>query len=318
MRYVIIGIGAIGGTLAAALHRAGRDVLGVGRGAHLDAVQTHGLLLRMPGRAHRVALSAVVLDDLTINAGDVVVVATKSQHTEALLMRLADVAPASTPIICAQNGVTNEPAALRWFESVYGAVVNCPALHLVPGEVAAYSCPTIGVVDVGRWPGGEDATSKAVATDLDSAGFSSQPLPDISRWKYAKLLNNLGNAVEVVCRPRTRDGELTTRLKDEARDVLHRHGIDVASDAEYAARLGDMLQIGNIDGPRPGGSTWQSVTRGLRATEADYLNGEIVRLGRLRGLRVPANALMQQLTRDVAQGLTPVGGVSEHEVLARL
>jgi 2-dehydropantoate 2-reductase len=261
---------------------------------------------------------AVGLEDLAVTADDVVVLATKSQDTGPVLMHLADVAPESTPIVCAQNGVANEPAALRWFECVHGAVVNCPALHLRAGEVSAYALPPIGVVDVGRWPSGTDEVDRAVADDLRRAGFASRAVPDISAWKHAKLLTNLENAVSVVCDPQSLEGTLLGRLQDEARGVLAAHGIEVIADAEYAARLDGLLRIGRIDGPRPGGSTWQSVTRGLRVTETDYLCGEIVRLGRVRGLPAPVSELMQRLARRVALGLAPVRGLEERDVLARL
>ena len=39
MRYVVIGAGAVGGTIAARLHAAGREVVVVARGAHLDAIR---------------------------------------------------------------------------------------------------------------------------------------------------------------------------------------------------------------------------------------------------------------------------------------
>jgi ketopantoate reductase len=42
MRYVIVGLGGIGGTLAGLLHETGSDVVGVARaGPHLDALQQH-------------------------------------------------------------------------------------------------------------------------------------------------------------------------------------------------------------------------------------------------------------------------------------
>ncbi|MFM8680489.1 MAG: 2-dehydropantoate 2-reductase N-terminal domain-containing protein, partial [Alphaproteobacteria bacterium] len=46
MRICIHGAGAIGGTMAARLARAGRDVVAGPRGAHLAASRAHGLLSR--------------------------------------------------------------------------------------------------------------------------------------------------------------------------------------------------------------------------------------------------------------------------------
>ncbi|WP_238450428.1 ketopantoate reductase family protein [Micromonospora sp. 4G55] len=48
MRYVIIGAGAVGGTIGVRLGEAGHDVTLVARGAHLDAIRRDGLTLRTP------------------------------------------------------------------------------------------------------------------------------------------------------------------------------------------------------------------------------------------------------------------------------
>jgi 2-dehydropantoate 2-reductase len=41
-------------------------------------------------------------------------------------------------------------------------------------------------------------------------------------------------------------------------------------------------------------STWQSFARGA-TSEIDYLNGEVVRLGRLHGVATPVNERLQRL-----------------------
>jgi len=48
MRVVVCGVGAVGGVLAAALTRAGTEVIGIARGAQLDAIRENGLLVRSP------------------------------------------------------------------------------------------------------------------------------------------------------------------------------------------------------------------------------------------------------------------------------
>ena len=45
MKYLIIGAGGTGGPLGAYLHRAGREVLLIARGQHLQAIQEEGLRL---------------------------------------------------------------------------------------------------------------------------------------------------------------------------------------------------------------------------------------------------------------------------------
>src|ERR1019366_1342242 len=212
---------------------------------------------------------------------DVVLLAVKSQDTDAALHDLTAAAPPSVAIVCAQNGVANERAALRRFESTLGMWVICPATHLAPGVVEADSCPCPGVMDVGRFPTGVDAVAEEVAAALRAATFDSRAVPDVMRWKYAKLLSNLGNAIEA---------------------GLSAAGIAHASRAEDADRRGDLISIRPIDGKRRiGGSSWQSLARAAGSIEADYLNGEIVLLGRLHGVPAPANDLLQRLANRMAR-----------------
>ena len=49
MRYIIFGAGAIGGVIGARLHRAGKDVVLIARGRHLEAIRQSGLRLETPG-----------------------------------------------------------------------------------------------------------------------------------------------------------------------------------------------------------------------------------------------------------------------------
>ena len=45
MKYVIIGVGGTGGTVGYYMTKAGKDVTLIARGAHLQAMQEHGLTL---------------------------------------------------------------------------------------------------------------------------------------------------------------------------------------------------------------------------------------------------------------------------------
>ena len=69
---------------------------------------------------------------------------------------------------------------------------------------------------------------------------------------------------------------------------------------------------------RSGGSTTQSLERGAGSIETDYLNGEIVLLGRLHGVPVPANTYFVELgARMVREKLKP-GAISAAQAEAEL
>jgi len=141
----------------------------------------------------------------------------------------------------------------------------------------------------------------------------------VMRWKYAKLLSNLGNAVEAVCGPQAEDGELGAVVRREGEAVLRAAGIAHASTVEDATRRAGRITIRPIEGRRRiGGSSWQSLTRAAGSIEADYLNGEVVLLGRLHGVPTPANALLQGIANRMARQRLAPGSTGEHELLAAL
>lgn len=68
---------------------------------------------------------------------------------------------------------------------------------------------------------------------------------------------------------------------------------------------------------RDGGSTWQSVHRGLGSVETDYLSGEIVLTARRLGLDAPVNRVLQELSASVAAGELAPGSLAPEYVIAR-
>jgi len=319
VRFIVFGAGAVGGVVGARLAQSGHDVVLIARGAHYEALKASGLRLRSPD--DDVTLDVAVARspaELSIDEGDVVLLAVKSHDTPAALDALAAAAPGGTAVVCLQNGVDNERAALRVFPNVYGICVMCPTTHLVPGEVRAHSAPVTGILDIGRYPSGTDGTAEAVARALSMSTFISEPRPDIMRWKYTKLLMNLANAVEAVCGPPAA-GRLTELVRREGVACLRAAGIDFVPEGEDRARRGDTVKILPVAGePHGGGSSWQSMARGVGSIETDYLNGEITLLGRLAGVPTPANAALQRAAIDLARERRPPGSVSQEELLSRL
>jgi len=320
MRYVVLGAGAIGGVVGGRLFQAGRDVTLIARGAHLEVLQSRGLRMESPAGSDLLSCPAVGQPrQVDWRHDHVVLMAVKSQQTLAALVDLAAVVPPQTPIVCLQNGIANEPAALRLFRNVYGVWVACPASHLEPGVVQAWSAPVTGLLDIGRYPRGTDTTCVAVADDFRAATFSSNPVEEIRRWKHRKLLNNLANAIEAICGPHQGRGRLWDLVLAEGEAVLAAAGCETATADENRKRRGDLLQLGEIAGEtHPGSSSWQSVHRGVGDIETDYLNGEIVLLGRIHGMPTPANELLQQLARDLIDNRLAPGELSSDAVLALL
>jgi 2-dehydropantoate 2-reductase len=319
MRFVVVGAGAVGGVVGGRLFEHGHDVVLVARGEHGQVLANRGLTLEWPGGSATLPVPAVGHPaEVDLTTGDVVLLAVKGQDTATALRDLAASAPPGVAVVCLQNGVDNERVALRHFADVYGVPVMCPTEHLEPGVVRAYSAPVTGILDIGRWPAGTDVTADAVAAAFRTSTFESEVRVDVARWKYAKLLTNLANAVDAVCDRRDAE-ELMAAARREGEACLRAAGIDFASAAEDRARRGDTLTLHRVDGDRRlGGSTWQSLARGTGAVEVDHLNGEIVLLGRLHGVPTPVNAMLQLVANEMAAARRPPGSLSVDDLMARI
>jgi 2-dehydropantoate 2-reductase len=328
MRYIVIGAGAIGGTIGGKLAATGHEVVLVARGAHLDALRAKGLTLATPDGTSTLDIPAVGGPaEVGLREDDVLILATKTQDAEPMLTDWAwqpvrntsGSAADALPVACAQNGVASERIALRRFRHVYGMCVWMPATHLEPGAVEANGAPMTGLLHLGRYPSGTDATADQIGADLAGSGFLAPMVPDVMRWKYGKLLANLGNAIEAVCGhdARVHATDLRRRVTAEGRAVLEAAGIPYASETESARLRADRVQILPVNGAeRAGGSSWQSLIRGTGSIEADFLNGEIVLMARERGIPVPVNEVLQRLANQAARDRRAPGSVTPDEVLA--
>ena len=137
------------------------------------------------------------------------------------------------------------------------------------------------------------------------------------RLKYAKLVLNLANAVDAMFA----EGPDADRLADAARDeggaVLRVAGIDHEAD-EVTDVSERWERMGVRRDQRPGSSTWQSLRRGTGAVETDYLNGEIVLLGRLHGVVTPVNEALTRLAARAARERLQPRSLSAADVLTEV
>jgi 2-dehydropantoate 2-reductase len=319
MRFVVFGAGAIGGAVGARLHQSGHDVTLVARGAHLEAIRAGGLTFLTP--VERVVLELPAVGDpggVAWTGDEVVLLATKSQDTLAALIALRDAAGRRVPVVCLQNGVENERVALRLMDEVYGAVVMLPAAHLEPGTIEAYGAETTGHIDIGRYPDGVNARCREICAALAASRLDSNPAADVMRLKHAKLLLNLTNVVNALFADSERRSELAERVRAEGRAVLDAAGVgyEAPEITDIEARW-RRWGVRDIDGrKRAGSSTWQSLARGTGALETDYLNGEIVLQGRLRGVPTPFNERLCELAAMAARERRAPGTLSADDALA--
>jgi len=333
-RYVIIGAGAVGVTLAAELQRAGEDVVLAARGAQLAALRAGTMRYVRPDGTRILDLPSVGGPaELDLTADDVLVLATKSQDVEQAAADWAwrpvaqagggyRTAAASLPVVTLQNGLDAERTLLRRFATVLGGVLWIPATYVRPGEVISAAAPAVGVLWLGAYPDPAGPPEHAelldaVATAFRAAAFETQVVPDISRWKAAKLLGSTTFVLDALYEP----GELRDRaaalLREEAREILTAAGQPIADVTAESTLDLSRFTVQPIDGVERGSSSWQSLTRS-GSLETDFLTGEVVLAARLIGRRAPASsAVLDRAHRAQLDG-TPARSLSTGDLLELL
>jgi 2-dehydropantoate 2-reductase len=213
MKITVVGLGAVGGLIAARLAKAGHDVGALARGATLQAVQARGLRLRMGGQEEAVRIDATS-QATSLGPQDLVVIALKGQALPEAAAGLAPLLGPHTAVVPAMNGVPwwflqvpstgrSFPAAQQRLASVDPGRRIEAALPLsqVLGCVVHLTCsqPEPGVVQhgfgdrlvLGEPAGGDSERVQRIAGVLSQAGFKAEANPDIRREIWFKLWGNM-------------------------------------------------------------------------------------------------------------------------------
>lgn len=255
-----------------------------------------------------------------LRADDILVLTVKTQDVKAATTFWAwrpvegGSIASSLPIITLQNGLASEVIALRRFANVYAASLLTPARYTQTGIVSVAAEPEAASITIGRFPHGVDDTVRGIVADFASANYIAEARDDIQRWKAAKLAYNVRNVVELFDGTPEQLARFGDQLAEEAKAVLTAAGHDLASPTERRVSIDHWRIIHQEGEPKGGQSTWQSFIRGS-SSEVDFLNGEIVRLGRLHNVQTPINTAAQIAAARLASGHQKPGAIAVDAVL---
>ncbi|WP_232664899.1 2-dehydropantoate 2-reductase [Pseudonocardia sp. TRM90224] len=305
MKVAVLGAGAIGAYVGAALCRAGVEVHLVARGPHLAAMRKSGVIVHSP-RGDWVAHPHATDDPAEIGPVDHVFLGLKANAYAAARDMVAPLLHEKTTLIAAQNGIP------WWYfhklkgqyedhriESVDpgGAVTAALPLERAIGCVvyAATEIESPGVVQhlegtrfsIGE-PDGSISTRCTEFADAMAAGGLKCPVePDLRNDIWVKLMGNIAfNPISAltratmagICRhPGTRG--IVAQMMEETVDVARRVGANPQISVER--RLAGAERAGEHKT-----STLQDLERG-RPMELDVLITACVELADLTGAEAP-------------------------------
>lgn len=321
MRFLVIGAGAIGGTTAAYMTKAGHDVTVVCRGEETaEKLRNPGMHLSGVRGEQFVPMCAVSSVDALGESFDCCIVATKAYDTmKAVRSALPHLAEDGIVLVL-QNGICTEEllevaGAHRAACGVtsYSATMLSPAHMELTGE---------GGFQIGMAAGGADARLAPIGEAM-SAMVPTEVKDSILDYMYAKLIINSG----ITC-----GGALTGQLLGQmlktkaARDffialvyedmaLAEKLGIRVppfggkldyyrfiSGDGAIARlRRHVMLFIVGLKYRNLKSSSLTSLERG-RPTEVDVLNGWISRKAKQCGVPTPVNDKLVRLIKEIEAG----------------
>jgi 2-dehydropantoate 2-reductase len=133
VKFAVLGAGAIGAYVGASLARGGSDVTLIARGAHLEAMQRHGVRVLSP-RGDFDAHPQATNDFDALAQADVAFVALKAYSLPGLAERIGRALGPETVVIPAQNGIP-----WWYFQSHPGPLAGTTLESVDPGGVISRS-----------------------------------------------------------------------------------------------------------------------------------------------------------------------------------
>ncbi len=300
-----MGAGAIGSVFGGFLSNS-QDVTLIGREAHISAIREKGLKISGIWGEHlfKNLKAFTSSDECKIYAPyDLVLITTKSYDTEYATMQILPLIGKDSLVASVQNGIENEGiiAKIVGEERTMGGMAIFGAMLIEPGhvKVTVYASECLfGTLTKNI------EKSKIIADMISKAGIPSLPTDDIIREKWMKAFYNIAlNPLSAILK--VQYGKLgiydETRaiikgMLKEAFEVARAEGIKLKfTYEEYFEHLMKKqlpLTSEHIS------SMLQDLEKHKR-TEIDYINGAIVRLGKVHGIRTPFNEIIVNLIRTL-------------------
>ncbi len=306
MKVLILGAGAMGCLYGAALHRAGCEVVLVDVSQpHIDAINAHGLELETRAGVEHLPIPARRPEEVS-EPVDLVVVFTKTFHTDQALSGIRAAIGPSTWLLSLQNGLGNDRRLAEHAaeDRILIGSSSMPSDLVGPGKVRSHG-------DGGSklYPafGGDPAFARQICDLLGQGGLSAELEPQIHAAIWSKaIFNATMNPLCALTRrtpgflgahPESR--AMITAAVEEGVAVANASGVAVAGQPIH-----DLTEVSMTDHANHEASMLQDVKAGRR-TEVDAINGAIVEAGRAAGVAAPVLETLWRLVKLEEAKLLP-------------
>ena len=306
MRICVLGAGALGCAIGAALAEGGADVWLLNRSkAHVDAMNASGLTLVTPAGERRVRVQAAT-DAAAIGPVDIVIVLVKSFHTRDAIAGAKALIGERTVVLSLQNGLGHEDilAEAVGRNRVLAGKTYVGGVLLAPGRIIS---GTVGKQTyIGELDGSISERVEAIAAVFNGAGLATAVSDNILGTMWDKLLVNVATgALSGITRLSYGDLYAVPELKSTALAAVA-EALAVARAA--GVRLSFTEPVQAWDRAAEGlptnfkASMLQSLEKGS-ITEVDFVNGAVVRWGQRMNVPTPVNAALVGCIKGIERAL---------------
>jgi len=305
MKILVMGSGGVGGFYGGRLAHAGYDVTFVARGAHLEAMRAHGLVIESKAQGDiRLAQVKVTDDPASVGPVDLVLIAVKLWDTETAARAVKSSVGPQTVVLSLQNGVIKDDILQE--ELGAAAVVGGAgyvATHISrPGVILQTGALQRAVI--GEYDGRRTPRVEALRAALVKAGIEAEIAADIRRtlWEKFTFLVGLSGTTATMRMP---IGPIRSNLQTRAflleimkETVAVGRALGVALPENYAE---DRLRFADSVPADMTSSLHHDLERGNRL-EVEWLSGGVVQLGSRARVPTPANRAVWDILALYAQG----------------
>ena len=291
MNYLIAGTGGVGGSIAAFLALAGKDVTCIARGEHLAAIREHGLQLHSDLKGeHTLHLPACTAEEYQGKA-DVIFVCVKGYSINSITDLIRRAAKPETVVIPILNVYGTGPRIQRL---VPGVTVLDGCIYIVgfvsgKGEITQMGKIFRLVYGAHKGTPVSRETLEAVQHDLQESGIKAEISEDINRdtfvkWSFISAMAVTGAYYDVPMGEVQKPGEVRdtfTGLSRESAELGRRLGIDIPANlVEYNLKVIDSLD------PHSTASMQKDMARG-HESEVQGLLFDLIDAAEAHGVDIP-------------------------------
>ncbi len=302
MKIIIAGAGAMGSRFGLMLHQAKNEVIFIdGWQDHIDKINQDGLEADFNGEKVIAKIPTYHQEhasEIDFSA-DLVIVFTKAMQLDHMMNCIKKMIGEHTKVLCLLNGLGHEDIIEKYISKdhiLLGNTMWTAGLE-GPGKVKLFGDGYLELQSLDK--NGEASAEKVIAT-LNEAGLNAKYSHHILESIYRKAcVNGTMNGLCTILDSNMADfGEtseadaIVANIINEFASVAKHEGVELAID-QVTNQVKSCYNRETIGLHHP--SMYQDLIENHRLTEIDYINGAIVRKGKMYGVATPYCNFLTQL-----------------------